>query len=104
MVDPASGRGGCAGVLTRRVAILAIAAAVACSGGRREPGSSAGLGRRIVEGPVRAVKASADGAWLALLDGCSEARGQYLPPRTASCELRVVPSAGGAARSARADS
>jgi hypothetical protein len=52
----------------------------------------------VAEGPVRAVKASADGAWLAILDGCSEARGQYLPPRTASCELRVVPAAGGAPR------
>jgi dipeptidyl aminopeptidase/acylaminoacyl peptidase len=47
---------------------------------------------------VRALKASADGAWLAALTGCSEARGQFLPQRTASCDLQLVPVAGGAPR------
>jgi hypothetical protein len=52
----------------------------------------------VYEGPVRAVAASADGAWIAFLEGCREVKGQYLPPRTASCDLRLVPSAGGEAR------
>jgi hypothetical protein len=49
-------------------------------------------------GPARNLSASADGAWLAFLDGCREARGPTLPPQTASCDLRVVASAGGEAR------
>jgi hypothetical protein len=41
---------------------------------------------------------SPDGATLAFLDGCEEVRNaQFLPPRTARCDLRVVPAAGGAA-------
>jgi hypothetical protein len=55
-------------------------------------------GRPVVAGPVRAFVASPDGAWLAYLDGCREARASVLPPRTASCELAVVPAAGGSAQ------
>jgi len=53
---------------------------------------------------VRALHASADGAWLAYLEGCAATKAQSLPPDTASCDLYVVPAAGGAepARAARA--
>lgn len=87
--------------LTRAAALglaLALAPAGCTSEGKRERDPGGALGRAVLEGPVRAVKASADGAWLAVLDGCREARGQFLPPRTASCDLRLVPAAGGAAR------
>jgi hypothetical protein len=81
-------------------AALALGAALGCTS--REPGgaagSDAGLGRRLHAGPVRSLAASADGAWIAFLDGCAEARAQVLPPGTASCDLRVVPSGGGEAR------
>lgn len=79
-------------------AALAIAAfavlAGACTGGK--DAAPKGLGRRVFEGPVRALSASPDGAWLAFLDGCAEVRGQALPPQTGSCDLRVVAAAGGA--------
>jgi hypothetical protein len=69
---------------------------LAACAARNEPPS--GLGRPVHAGPARALSASADGAWLAFLDGCREARGPTLPPQTASCDLRVVASAGGEAR------
>ncbi|ACG74014.1 conserved hypothetical protein [Anaeromyxobacter sp. K] len=83
-----------------RAAALALALAAAGCPAKQEPGAAAGgaAGRAVLRGPVRAVKASADGAWLAVLEGCNEARGQFLPPRTASCDLRLVPAAGGDAR------
>jgi hypothetical protein len=61
-------------------------------------GPSAGQGRRLVSGPVRALLASADGAWLAMLDGCVEVKGRFLPPGTATCDLKVLPTAGGEPR------
>ena len=81
----------------RAAAVLAVALiAAGCS---RAPGGPAeGLGRRVHEGAVRALTPSPDGATLAFLEGCEEVRNaRFLPPRTARCELRVVPSAGGAA-------
>jgi hypothetical protein len=55
-------------------------------------------GTRVASGEARAFSASADGAWVAWLDGCHVARGQYLPPGTANCDLRIAPSAGGEAK------
>jgi hypothetical protein len=69
--------------------------AAACGGGAKAPPS--GLGKPVFEGPVRALSASADGAFLAFLDGCRDVNAPFLPPRTASCDLRVVASAGGEA-------
>jgi hypothetical protein len=79
--------------------VVAIAAALAACGapGRGEP-PAAGLGRAVFSGPARNLRASPDGAWLAFLDGCHEARGQFLPPQTANCDLRVIASSGGEAR------
>ena len=84
----------------RLIRAAALAAALAaCAGGKRDGADGPGLGRRVFEGPARALKGSSDGAWLAFLDGCSEVRGaQALPPATASCALRVVGADGGAAR------
>ena len=76
-------------------ALAALAAAGACTRSS-DPAARAGLGRAVSTGPARALRASPDGAWLAYLDGCREARGQFLPPQTASCDLRVVPAQGGA--------
>ncbi|MFO0584489.1 MAG: hypothetical protein U0229_19645 [Anaeromyxobacter sp.] len=97
------GRGSFAGGAAARVgliAALAVAGAAACT--RSEPGGASGAsgatpgaGRRVAETDARTLAASHDGAWLAYREGCREARGQFLPPGTASCDLRVVPSAGG---------
>ena len=76
---------------------LASAFAAACTGGR-DAAAKRGLGRPVYEGQVRALKGSADGAWLAFLRECADVKGQYLPPQTASCELRVVSAAGGESR------
>jgi hypothetical protein len=87
-----------------RLAAVALALAAACTardGGG--PATGVGLGRRIATGEVRALAASPDGASVAWLDGCREAARQYLPPRTANCDLRVAaPSGGDAARVAGA--
>jgi hypothetical protein len=72
---------------------ILLGALAACTPGA--PAEQPGLGVRVLEGPVRDVRASSSGDHLAVLTSCNEARGQYLPPRTASCELRVVPAAGG---------
>ena len=53
------------------------------------------LGERRAPGAVRWVAATADGAYLAWLDGCVEARAQSLPAGTANCDLHVIPAAGG---------
>jgi hypothetical protein len=74
---------------------LALALA-ACSGGTAQPApEAAGVGRRIAAVEPRAVFPSADGAFLAWLEDCHVARGQFLPPGTANCTLRVAPAAGG---------
>jgi hypothetical protein len=70
-----------------------VTLAAACRQG--QGGAPQGLGRRLAATEARVLSASADGAWLAYLDGCREARGQFLPPQTASCDLRVVAAAGG---------
>jgi len=84
----------------RRAALGALALGLACTSGPERDGrnEASGLGRRIHEGVVHSLAASADGAWIAFLDGCAEARAAVLPPGTASCDLRVVPAAGGEAR------
>ena len=76
------------------LALLACCAALAgCQGsGRAEP---AALGKLLLAGNVRALQASADGGWLALLDGCVEVKGRFLPVGTATCDLKVLPSVGG---------
>jgi len=73
-----------------------VALSPGCSAGSKKAElGTVDLGRRIAAGEVRAMLPSADGAWLAWLDGCRVARGQYLPPGTANCDLRVAPSVGG---------
>ncbi len=79
----------------RGTAALLCLTAAACTAAKEPP---PGLGRAVFEGPVRTLSASPDGAWLAFLDGCAEVTASFLPPRTARCDLRLVPSAGGAAR------
>ncbi len=96
------GRGGERPAVRRAARLAGCAAALAlaaCSGGKKDGIDRPGLGRQVFAGQVRALKGSRDGAWLAFLDGCSEVRGaQALPPRTASCDLRVVAAGGGAPR------
>lgn len=86
--------------VSARAGALAAFAALAISAGcpRAKDRPEPGLGRPVFEGPVRALAASPDGAWIAFLDGCAEVKGQALPPGTASCDLRVVASEGGAVR------
>ena len=82
---------------TRAALALALIAA-GCSRGKGSAPAPEGLGRRVHEGAVRALAPSPGGAALAFLNGCEEVRNaQFLPPRTARCDLRVVPAAGGAA-------
>ncbi|HET9599609.1 MAG TPA: hypothetical protein VFP65_28805, partial [Anaeromyxobacteraceae bacterium] len=78
---------------------LAFAALAAAPGCARAPERPAGPGRRVAEGEVLSLRPSADGAFLALLRGCTPVKDRTLPPGTATCELAVVPSAGGEARS-----
>lgn len=63
-------------------------------------GAAGGSGVQVVQvapGLKKALRASADGAWLAWLDRCAEVGGPFLPPGTSSCELSLAPSGGGAA-------
>ncbi|HEY6101153.1 MAG TPA: hypothetical protein VIW03_17080, partial [Anaeromyxobacter sp.] len=76
----------------RTAAFLGLIAAAGCSS-RKDP--PPGLGKAVVSGPVRAFSASPDGAWLAFLDGCRDARSAVLPPQTASCDLTLVAAGGG---------
>jgi hypothetical protein len=77
--------------------LLLSLALAACTAGPKGGDPAAGLGRQVAATQARRLVASADGAWLAWLDGCTEVRGRYLPPGTSSCDLRVAPAAGGAA-------
>jgi hypothetical protein len=79
----------------RTAALFGLIAAAACAPSKDAP---AGLGRPLAAGPVRAVLPSPDGASLAVLDGCREARSSVLPPQTASCDLRVLAADGGGGR------
>jgi sugar lactone lactonase YvrE len=76
-------------------ALAAVALSIACTrpGGAEAPG----LGKLIHPGAVRVLAPSPDGSALALLDGCADVKATFLPPGTGRCELRVVPTAGGAA-------
>jgi hypothetical protein len=81
---------------TRAAVVLCLAlSAAACSRGKgNEPPE--GIGRRVHDGPVRALAPAPDGRTLAFLDGCAEVtNARFLPPRTARCDLRVVLAAGG---------
>jgi hypothetical protein len=69
---------------------------LACPGGG--PRDQAGLGRLLATGVVKALLASADGEWLAVLDGCVEVKGRFLPPGTATCDLKVLSTRGGQSR------
>lgn len=93
-----SGRGGSSWRSTGRAAALAMSLAAAAAGCGRRQEPPAGLGRRLVEGPARGLVASPDGAWLAWLDHCARPPAPGLPPDAASCDLRVMPSGGGAPR------
>jgi hypothetical protein len=83
-------------VARRGTAALLGLIAAACTGGAKAP--PAGLGRPVFEGPARGLSASADGAFLAFLEGCRDVNAPFLPPGTATCDVRVVASAGGEAR------
>jgi hypothetical protein len=78
-----------------RLGLLAAVAGLGCARSKEPP---PGIGTLVFGGPVRAVSAAADGSFLAFLDGCRDVKGGFLPPDTASCDLRVVPSGGGEAR------
>jgi hypothetical protein len=79
------------------LALSALALALACPAPGSSSATPAGLGARRGGTPlVRALHASADGAWLAYLDECAPTKAQSLPPDTASCDFMVVPAAGGA--------
>lgn len=78
-----------------RLAALALAL-TACTAGSGAGPPQGGLGKQLAPAQARRLLASADGGWLAWLDGCTEVRGRFLPPGTSSCDLRVAPAAGGA--------
>jgi len=80
-------------VTHRALAALALASLLAAGCSRKDPAPA--LGRRLVEGSIAALRPSADGAYLAWLDGCAPVQGVAVPPGTASCDLRVLPVAGG---------
>ena len=78
---------------THRLLIAAaLVAGAACTS--REPAPT-GLGVRRAAAAARDLAATADGAWVAWLDGCADARARSLPLGTATCDLRVVPATGG---------
>jgi len=79
----------------RTSALLGLIAAAGCAAAKDPP---AGLGTPVASGPVRAFAPSPDGAWLAFLDGCRDAKSAVLPLQTASCDLRIVPAGGGEAK------
>jgi hypothetical protein len=75
----------------KRIVLAALLALAGCT--RREP--PPGLGKRVAEGAVLALRPSADGEFLAYLDACARLEGRAVPLGTSSCDLRVVPAAGG---------
>ena len=84
-------------VLAVMAALTAVTVGLAgCPGGGS--GEQGGLGRRLVPGAAKGLLASADGGWLALLDGCVEVKGRFLPPGTATCDLKVLATSGGEPR------
>jgi hypothetical protein len=80
------------GALSAAWVVAAVLALTACKRSAEPP---AGIGKAVFTGPARALAASSDGAWLAILDGCQEVKVRFLPAQTASCDLRVVASQGG---------
>jgi len=76
-----------------RIAALLALALAACS----RPPPPPGIGKRLVAGAVQALRPSADGSWLAYLDGCVPMAGRGLPAGALRCDLSVVPAAGGGA-------
>jgi hypothetical protein len=96
---PAGERAGERGALRAPLVVALASFLVACSGAPREAAvAPAGPGRRAAAAEAKALAASPDGAWLAWLEACHVARGQYLPPGTSNCDLRVGPAAGGEAQ------
>jgi WD40 repeat protein len=89
-------------------ALLLAATLAACTGGSKDgepgpgaardggPAAAAAVTRQVASTQAKRLLVSADGAWLAWLEGCTEVRGRYLPPGASSCGLQVAPSAGGA--------
>jgi hypothetical protein len=78
---------------------LVVALAIALAGCPKEDvPKPSGVGRRIAEGRIAAVRASPDGARVAWLGACAPVTLGYVPRGTRSCELRVAPVAGGEAR------
>jgi len=96
----------------RSLTAASLAAAILLGGCSRGPEGQGGAGqggqgatatapvaggeaRLVAAGLVRSLLASADGAWLAWLEGCQELQGRFLPPGTASCDLVVARADGG---------
>jgi dipeptidyl aminopeptidase/acylaminoacyl peptidase len=75
--------------------VLLLALLPACT---RHEASPHSRGKRVAEGAVLSLRASADGAYLAFLHHCQPVKDRTLPPGTSSCDLAVAPSGGGAAR------
>jgi dipeptidyl aminopeptidase/acylaminoacyl peptidase len=76
----------------KRLVVAAAALALAACP-RQEP--PPGIGKRVAEGAVQALRPSGDGQYLAFLDACAPVRDRTVPVGTSSCDLRVVPAAGG---------
>lgn len=76
-------------------ATLALAALAAACARKEVP---AGLGRRVADADAVALRASADGAWLAYLHRCQPVKDRTLPAGTGACDLSVVPAGGGEPR------
>ncbi len=81
--------------LVPAMAVLGMALAACQEGGS---GAQASQGRRLAAGNYRSLQASADGAWLALLENCVEVKGRFLPPGTATCDLKMLSTSGGEPR------
>ncbi len=78
--------------MARLILLVGAALLAACT---RHPAAPASRGHRLVAGEVLALRASADGAYLAFLHGCRRLEDRTLPPGTGSCELSLVPASGG---------
>jgi hypothetical protein len=79
----------------RSLVAVALVALAACS--RSSAPAPTGLGHRLADADALSVRASPDGAWIAWLAACEPQKDRTLPAGTASCELSVAPSSGGAA-------
>lgn len=80
---------------SRGAAAVAVAFFTACAA---PADKQVGLGRRLAAAQARNLLPSPDGSQLAYLDHCVRPRQTGLPEDVTSCDLEVVPAAGGAPR------